>query len=70
VSTKGNPAFLDTQTSTFSGQPGSITFYILVTVDGADVFAVEASATLNNTQPTPSPAAASKYMIGKVSALR
>jgi hypothetical protein len=68
--TDGHQAFLVTQSSTFSGESGSLTVYVLYTADGADLFIVQGFGTINNTQPRPSPAAVTGYMIGKVSALR
>jgi hypothetical protein len=67
----GHEAFLVTQVSTFSGQPGSVSAYILVTVDGADLFTVESPINVTDTMPVhPSLQAVTIYMIGKVAALR
>jgi hypothetical protein len=67
----GHEAFLVTQVSTFSGPPGSVSAYILVTVDGADLFTVESPVNVTNTMPVhPSLPAVTLYMIGKVAALR
>ena len=67
----GHEGFLVTQVSTFSGQPGSVSGYILVTVDGGDLFTVQSPVNITNTIPSsPSLAAVTIYMIGKVAALR
>jgi hypothetical protein len=67
----GHQAFLVTQVSTFSGQPGSVSEYILVTVDGDDLFTVDSPVNVTNTMPSnPSLATVTTYMIGKVAALR
>jgi hypothetical protein len=68
--TGGHQSFLVTQNNTFSSQPGSLATFVLVTVDGADLFVVQATGTFNHAQPTPSPASVMLFMIGKASALR
>lgn len=67
----GHEAFLITQDTTFSGQPGSINFYTFIALDGADIFSVAVNGTLNNTLPNaPAPSAVTAYMIRKAAALR
>jgi hypothetical protein len=70
TSAEGHEAFLVTQASTFSGESGSLDTYIIVSIDGADLFTVEAFGTNSTAPKDPSLPAVAAYMIGKVSALR
>jgi hypothetical protein len=64
----GHPAFIVKQQSSYSNVPGvTVPGYVLVTVDGSDLFTEEISGT---PEAQPSGSAITLYMIGKVSALR
>lgn len=67
----GHLAFLITQSNTFSGLAGSLKTYVLITIDGSDLFIVRTDATITNTLPDdPAPSAVTLYMISKVAVLR
>lgn len=66
----GHQAFLVTESDTFAGVSGSAVRYVLVTIDGADVFMAEGDNPSNAVPTNPSLQAVTVKVFARVSALR
>jgi hypothetical protein len=66
----GHPAFLVTQNEVFSETSGSLKPYMLIAVDGADIFLVQASDPAGKVPASPSDATVIAKLITRVAALR
>ena len=65
----GHMAFLAAWAETFSGLPGTLVEYTLVTIDGRDLFMIHADDFMNTLPSNPSPATVTIKLIARVSAL-